>query len=166
MELNENYFSVKTISHNLNMKLSSNLLNSNLPCPLDLNFPPLVCSAAFIKCDTMRISARTTICRYAVNSTICYCDYENWRAEIFIEIQCTNSNATEELNDLYPMTAFPPSSRALSPILRCTAPHSFMNRVCRASLDALGVRILSIHWYSGSSFTTNSSTKPLMYWAR
>ncbi len=62
----------------------------------------------------------------------------------------------------YPTTALPPSSSALRPILRCTAPESFMNRVWRASLEALGVRILSIHWYSGSSLTTSSSTKPLM----
>ena len=34
------------------------------------------------------------------------------------------------------------------------------------SLEALGVLILSIHWYSGSSFTTSSSTNPLMNWAR
>lgn len=35
-----------------------------------------------------------------------------------------------------------------------------MNATCLASLEARGVRILSIHWYSGSSFTISSSTKP------
>lgn len=38
--------------------------------------------------------------------------------------------------------------------------------LCRASLEALGVRIRSIHWYSGSSFTTSSSTNPCMTTAR
>lgn len=41
-------------------------------------------------------------------------------------------------------------------------PDNLEKSLCRASLDARGVRILSIHWYSGSSFTTSSSTNPLM----
>lgn len=43
-----------------------------------------------------------------------------------------------------------------------TCEDSFKKTTCRASFDALGVRILSIHWYSGSSFTTSSSTNPWM----
>lgn len=39
-------------------------------------------------------------------------------------------------------------------------PDNLLNSVCLASFEARGVRILSIHWYSGSSFTTSSSTKP------
>lgn len=90
----------------------------------------------------------------------------------------------------YPITAFPPSSKALRPIFRCTSPDNLENKVWRASFDALGVLILSIlylntkfydcrkleiifkwkcyetnHWYSGSSLTTSSSTKPSIAWA-
>ena len=67
---------------------------------------------------------------------------------------------------------------ATPPPLSGYVPDSLEKSLCRASLEALGVRILSIHckgsvyeticwvsmlcftWYSGSSLTTSSSTKP------
>lgn len=39
-------------------------------------------------------------------------------------------------------------------------PESLVKSLWRASFEDLGVLILSIHWYSGSSLTTSSSTKP------
>lgn len=44
--------------------------------------------------------------------------------------------------------------------LSCQEPESLVKSLWRASFEDLGVLILSIHWYSGSSFTTSSSTKP------
>ena len=48
---------------------------------------------------------------------------------------------------------------------KLTSPDNLLKSNCRASLLALGVLILSIHLYSGSSETTNSSTKPGKNWA-
>ena len=47
------------------------------------------------------------------------------------------------------MTAFPPASRAFSPIFLCSSPDILEKILCLASLDALGVRILSIHCWMG-----------------
>lgn len=45
-------------------------------------------------------------------------------------------------------------------LAKLTSPDNLLKSNCLASFDALGVLILSIHLYSGSSETTSSSTKP------
>ena len=64
------------------------------------------------------------------------------------------------------MTAFPPASRAFSPIFLCSSPESFEKILCLASLDARGVRILSIHYIQNTWSRTCTCTCICKYYIR